>query len=150
MNSIYYDVPQSRERLIFIGSKNKIPTFPEPNNNLINVTNTINTQIIPELEIDYMASQDDGGIPYYIDQPLQYGVISITNPDDITPENYWAIRNHIEMSIYGEASPIVTPELLERVQEIQDQQAQEWIYAQKQALGQVFDTNRIIWYIQAT
>jgi len=38
MNSMYYDVPQSRERLIFIGSKNKIPTFPEPNNNLINVS----------------------------------------------------------------------------------------------------------------
>lgn len=38
MNSMYYDVPQSRERLIFIGSKNKIPTFPKPNNNLINVS----------------------------------------------------------------------------------------------------------------
>lgn len=38
MNSMYYDVPQSRERLIFIGSKNKIPTFPVPNNNLINVS----------------------------------------------------------------------------------------------------------------
>lgn len=38
MNSMYYDVPQSRERLIFIGSKNKIPTFPAPNNNLINVS----------------------------------------------------------------------------------------------------------------
>ncbi|MAG27201.1 hypothetical protein CMI47_16840 [Candidatus Pacearchaeota archaeon] len=37
MNSMYYEVPQSRERLIFIGVKNGTPEFPEPVKNIITV-----------------------------------------------------------------------------------------------------------------
>lgn len=38
MNAMWYDVPQSRERLIFIGIRNDLgiePTFPKPNNYFI-------------------------------------------------------------------------------------------------------------------
>lgn len=45
MNSMYYEVPQARERLIFIGVRkdlNKNPTFPAPSRNLISVRETIN------------------------------------------------------------------------------------------------------------
>tara|TARA_R100001460_G_scaffold106987_1_gene155093 strand:- start:731 stop:1594 length:864 start_codon:yes stop_codon:yes gene_type:complete len=42
MNSMYYEVPQSRERLIFIGSKNKTPSFPKPISEIINVSDVYN------------------------------------------------------------------------------------------------------------
>ena len=35
MNSMYYNVPQSRQRLIWIGVRDGEPKFPEPNNNII-------------------------------------------------------------------------------------------------------------------
>jgi DNA (cytosine-5)-methyltransferase 1 len=44
MNCKFYDVPQSRERMIFIGIRNdlnKQPIFPIPNNNIINLKNAL-------------------------------------------------------------------------------------------------------------
>ena len=44
MNTKYYNVPQSRERLIFIGGRkdeNKIPVYPQPNNKITTVWQAI-------------------------------------------------------------------------------------------------------------
>lgn len=44
MNAMYYGVPQSRERLIFIGVRKgtgRLPAFPKPSNKLISVQDTI-------------------------------------------------------------------------------------------------------------
>ena len=39
MNAMYYEVPQNRQRLIFIGVKNGLPKFPEPLKNIITINN---------------------------------------------------------------------------------------------------------------
>ena len=41
MNSMYYDVPQSRQRLIWIGVKNGQPKYPGPNKKIITVKEAI-------------------------------------------------------------------------------------------------------------
>jgi len=41
MNTKYYGVPQSRERLIFIGTKTYTPIFPQPSNNIITVNKAL-------------------------------------------------------------------------------------------------------------
>jgi DNA (cytosine-5)-methyltransferase 1 len=41
MNSKYYEVPQMRERLIWIGVKNGQSSFPKPNKNVLNVNDVL-------------------------------------------------------------------------------------------------------------
>lgn len=72
MNAKYYDVPQSRQRLIYIGVRNDInlmPVFPVPNNNLISVGKAIenvnNKTFRPMRDIDtevYSYAKVNGSI----------------------------------------------------------------------------------------
>lgn len=51
MNAMWYDVPQSRERLIFIGVRQdlkKEPVFPEPNKKVITVKDALKNCIVSE------------------------------------------------------------------------------------------------------
>lgn len=59
MNAMYYNVPQSRQRLIFMGVRKDLdllPVFPEPSKDLISVKNALNG-VIPKTfstnKIDY-------------------------------------------------------------------------------------------------
>jgi DNA (cytosine-5)-methyltransferase 1 len=60
MNSMYYEVPQSRQRLIFIGVKNGVPKFPEPINNIISIKDAIKR----DGYIEYRHSYSKGNVNF--------------------------------------------------------------------------------------
>jgi len=53
MNSMYYEVPQSRQRMIFIGVRkdlNKIPSYPEPLKKVITVREALKNCVLSEIK----------------------------------------------------------------------------------------------------
>tara|TARA_Y100000296_G_scaffold83792_1_gene115582 strand:- start:484 stop:1458 length:975 start_codon:yes stop_codon:yes gene_type:complete len=57
MNSMYYEVPQSRERLIFIGAKDKEPIYPEPLKNIITMKDVLNKDGYIEYRANYSKNK---------------------------------------------------------------------------------------------
>ena len=81
LNSMHYEVPQSRERLIFIGVKNRKPVYPKPSNKIISVKNAIKR----DGYIEYRANYSKGDVSFRIsnfDKPCL----------TITTKNYWNIQ----------------------------------------------------------
>ena len=57
MNSMYYGVPQSRERLIFIGAKDKEPIYPEPLKKIITMKDALNKDGYIEYRANYSKNK---------------------------------------------------------------------------------------------
>ena len=74
MNAIYYGVPQSKERVIFIGSRkdlNKIPQFPVPNSNSP-------IKEIRRIAPDILGSKSDRRNPW---MPISRGICTVTKTE---------------------------------------------------------------------
>jgi len=99
MNAKYYNVPQSRERVIFIGVRNDLniePSYPEPNNKLITikdllpikitnddikVTNSINWNAKPYCYFKSVNLKPEHNLgEYYKGKYFSYGIISNNKP----------------------------------------------------------------------
>ena len=81
LNSMHYGVPQSRERLIFIGVKNRKPVYPKPSNKIISVKNAIKR----DGYIEYRAN--------YVDGDVSFRISNFNKPClTITKKNHWNIQ----------------------------------------------------------
>lgn len=62
LNSMHYNVPQARQRLIWIGVKNGDPVYPKPNNNIITVKQALegvkNKTFAPDKKLRPMQLRD--------------------------------------------------------------------------------------------
>jgi len=77
MNTKYYNIPQSRQRLIFIGVRSNLniePSFPEPNYKIINLRQALNN--VPEDEKIYLKENTHLYSYYYrVKQGNSFGSI---------------------------------------------------------------------------
>ena len=81
LNSMHYEVPQSRERLIFIGVKNGEPVYPRPSNKIISVKNAIGRSGY----IEYRAN--------YVNKDVSFRISNFNKPClTITKKNHWNIQ----------------------------------------------------------
>ena len=81
MNSMYYDVPQSRQRLIWIGVKNGQPKYPEPNNKIISIKEAIGRSGY----IEYRANYSKGRVSF---QKSSFNKPCLT----IDTSNHWNVQ----------------------------------------------------------
>ena len=86
MNSMYYEVPQSRQRLIWIGAKEKDIKYPEPINKIISIKDVLNK----DGYIEYRHSFSKGKVNFkksYFNKPC----LTITKSGvgwNIQPESF--------------------------------------------------------------